>query len=132
MVSGQERVYNVRPLMKSIRVVESPAGGSSGPLETEATALRIDLSRRITLRFDLKLASLGDLEAIRYARRAMIREERTRGIEWDEPSMEDPNLNATEIRWFVLTSQVAWCRQKVDELVDRANRAREALRSLGQ
>ena len=118
--------------MKSIRVVESPVGGSSGRAEAEATALRIDLSRRMTLRFDLKLASPGDLEAIRYARRAMIREERTRGIEWDEPSMEDPNLNATEIRWFVLTSQVAWCRQKVEELVERANRAREALRSLGQ
>ncbi|MEO8189689.1 MAG: hypothetical protein ABI682_05055 [Acidobacteriota bacterium] len=117
--------------MKPIRVVESPAGASA-PAESEAVALRIDLSRRMTLRFDMKLASSGDLEAIRYARRAMIREERTRGIEWDEPSMEDPNLSTTEIRWFVLTSQVAWCRQKIDELVERANRAREALRSLGQ
>ncbi len=118
--------------MKSIRVVENPAGGGSGFGEAEAAALRIDISRRLTLRFHLKLASPGDLEAIRYARRAMIREERTRGIEWDEPSMEDPNLSATEIRWFVLTSQVAWCRQKVEELVERANRAREALRSLGR
>ena len=61
----------------------------------------------------------------------MIREERTRGLEWDEPSMEDPASLANEIRWFVLTSQVAWCRQKVAELIERANRAREAMRSLG-
>lgn len=118
--------------MKPIRVIESSGAASAGPAEGDAVALRIDLSRRITLRFQLKLASPADLEAVRYARRAMIREERTRGVEWDEPSMEDPNLTLTEIRWFVLTSQVAWCRQKVDELVERANRAREALRSLGQ
>lgn len=85
----------------------------------------------MTLRFQLKLASPGDLEALRYARRAMIREERTRGVEWDEPSMEDPSFTANEIRWFVLTSQVAWCRQKIAELVERANRAREAMRALG-
>lgn len=86
----------------------------------------------MTLHFALKLATTGDLEALRYARRAMIREERTRGVEWDEPSMEDPSLSATELRWFVLTSQVAWCRLKVAELVERANRAREAMRALGQ
>ncbi len=118
--------------MKPIRVIESLAAASAVQADGDAVAVRIDLSRRITLRFDLKLASPGDLEAIRYARRAMIREERTRGVEWDEPSMEDPNVTSTEIRWFVLTSQVAWCRQKVEELVERANRAREALRSLGQ
>ncbi|MEP6769920.1 MAG: hypothetical protein ABJC61_14705 [Acidobacteriota bacterium] len=118
--------------MKPIRVVENQAAASFGQVEGDAVALRIDLSRRITLRFDLKLGSPADLEAIRYARRAMIREERTRGVEWDEPSMEDPNVTSSDIRWFVLTSQVAWCRQKVEELVERANRAREALRSLGQ
>lgn len=119
--------------MKPIRVVEaSEASSPHGDERDAAPALRIDLSRRMTLRFALKLASPGDIEALRYARRAMIREERTRGIEWDEPSMEDPSFTATEIRWFVLTSQVAWCREKVAELVDRANRAREAMRSLRQ
>ena len=61
----------------------------------------------------------------------MIREERTRGLEWDEPSMEDPGFMGNEIRWFVLTSQVAWCRQKISELIERTNRAREAMRALG-
>jgi hypothetical protein len=119
--------------MKPIRVVENSEPYSPGGEDRDAVAaLRIDPSRRMTLRFALKLATTGDLEALRYARRAMIREERTRGVEWDEPSMEDPSLSATELRWFVLTSQVAWCRLKVTELVERANRAREAMRALGQ
>jgi hypothetical protein len=117
--------------MKPIRVAEISDPIAPGAEEKDAAALRIDPSRRMTLRFQLRLASPGDLEALRYARRAMIREERTRGVEWDEPSMEDPSFNANELRWFVLTSQVAWCRQKVAELVERANRAREAMRSLG-
>ncbi len=117
--------------MKPIRVIEVSDPISPGIEERDAAALRIDPSRRMSLRFQLKLAIPGDLEALRYARRAMIREERTRGIEWDEPSMEDPNFSGSEIRWFVLTSQVAWCRQKVTELVERANRARDAMQTLG-
>jgi hypothetical protein len=69
------------------------------------------------------------MQAVRYARRAMIREERTRGLEWDEPSMEDPTLSGSELRWFALASQAAWCRQKLAELVDRANRAVAQIRA---
>jgi hypothetical protein len=96
----------------------------------DALALRYDPSRRVTLRFRLQLTEQADLEALRYARRAMIREERTRGLEWDEPSVEDPAFTATEIRWCALASQADWCREKIAELVQRANRAREALRAL--
>jgi hypothetical protein len=95
----------------------------------DAVALRFDPSRRVTLRFELQLPDDPQaLEALRYARRAMIREERTRGLEWDEPSIEDPSLNHRELRWFALASQAAWCRQKMIELVDRANRALDELR----
>ena len=96
----------------------------------EGLALRIDPSRHVTLRFRLTLRDPEDVEALRYSRRAMIREERTRGLEWDEPSMEHPTFTGNEIRWVALVSQAAWCREKVTELVERANRAREALRSL--
>ena len=82
------------------------------------------------LRFQVRVAAPEDLEALRYARRTMIREERTRGLGWEEPSMEDPTFTATEVRWFALTSQAAWCRQKVAELVERANRAVEEMRRL--
>ncbi len=94
----------------------------------EAVALRFDPSRRVTLRFELEIGEVPQaLEALSYARRAMIREERTRGLEWDEPSIEDPSLSHRELRWFALASQAAWCRQKVEELVARANRALDEL-----
>ncbi len=98
----------------------------------DAVALRVDPSRRVMLRFQIALQADDEVEALRYARRAMIREERTRGIEWDEPSMEDPSLAGHEIRWFALASQAAWCRQKVAELVERANRAVADIRATGR
>lgn len=94
----------------------------------DAVSLRLDPSRRIMLRFHVSLHGDDDMEALRYARRAMIREERTRGLEWDEPSMEDPTLSGSEIRWFVLAAHAAWCRQKMAELIDRANRAVREIR----
>lgn len=114
--------------MKAIRVLETTEPPFPGA--EDGVALRIDPSRHITLRFQLSVREPEDLEALRYARRAMIREERTRGLEWDEPSVEHPTFTATEIRWVALVSQVAWCREKVAELVERANRARDALRAL--
>jgi len=81
------------------------------------------------LRFEVDLGGGDELEAFRYARRAMIRDERTRGLEWDEPSVEDPMILGSEIRWFALASQGAWCRAKVQELVERANRALEEIRA---
>jgi hypothetical protein len=116
--------------MNSIRCRETTLQSLTSAEDRDAVALRIDPSRRVTLRFSLLIEDSQDLEALRYARRAMIREERTRGLEWDEPSMEQPVFAATEIRWFVLVSQVAWCREKITELISRANRAREALRDL--
>jgi hypothetical protein len=111
----------------SFRETTSDAPAMTAQLR-DAVALRFDPSRRVTLRFEIVLAGEDAVEALRYARRAMIREERTRGLEWDEPSMEDPSLAGRELRWFALASQGAWCRQKVVELVERANRALADLR----
>jgi hypothetical protein len=111
------------------RETTSEAGASVG-FARDAVALRFDPSRRVTLRFELELDGSDEaLEALRYARRAMVREERTRGLEWDEPSIEDPSLSHRELRWFALASQAAWCRQKIAELVTRANRALDELRA---
>ena len=95
----------------------------------DGLALRFDPSRRVVLRFELNAGEEEQLEALRYARRVMIREERTRGLDWDEPSMEDPTVSGSEIRWFVLASQAAWCREKLHELVERANRALVEIRA---
>ena len=78
------------------------------------------------LRFQLDLSEPDDIEALRYARRAMIREERRKGLEWDEPTLDNLTFTPREIRWFVFSSQGAWCREKVAMLIERANRARKA------
>ena len=122
---GLSGAYNSRTVNPRIRFVEASDRSLPGG---EGLALRYDPSRRIMLRFRLQATSAEDLEALRYSRRAMIREERTRGLEWEEPSMEDPTFTANEVRWYVLTSQAAWCRQKIAELVERANRAIEEIR----
>ena len=103
---------------------ETTEAATSGTEELrDSVALRFDPTRRVMLRFQLVWHDSDELEALRYARRAMVREERLRGLEWDEPSMEDPTLTGSEFRWFVLVSQAAWCREKMTELVGRANQA---------
>src|SRR5215471_4973473 len=106
------------------REVTAPVVGMP---EGDAALTRLDPFSRVTLRFALTLHDEDDLEALRYARRVMIREERTRGLEWEEPSMEQPVVTAAEIRWVVPVSQIGWCREKIAELVSLANRAREEL-----
>ncbi|HEV8609224.1 MAG TPA: hypothetical protein VGS98_04055 [Thermoanaerobaculia bacterium] len=106
----------------SIRYRETTELSSSGADARNGLALRFDATRRLTLRFRLELDSDDDVEALRYARRIMIREERTRGLEWDEPSIEDAVFTVTDVSWSVLASQAAWCREKVRVLVERANR----------
>jgi len=110
---------------KPIAYRELDPGGVAGDPQ-EAVALRYDPSRRAMLRFQLDLSEPDDIEALRYARRAMIREERRKGLEWDEPTLDTLTFTPREIRWFVLASQGAWCRQKVAMLIERANRARKA------
>jgi len=106
----------------SIRYRETTEISSSGVDARNGLALRFDATRRLTLRFRLELDSDDDVEALRYARRVMIREERLRGLEWDEPSIEDAVFTVTDVSWSVLASQAAWCREKVRLLVERANR----------
>jgi hypothetical protein len=115
-------------MTEPIRFRETSEPAETGGAARDSAELRLDPSRRVMLRFQVLLGGDDETEALRYARRAMIREERTRGLEWDEPSMEDPTLADSEIRWFCLASQALWCRQKMAELVERANRALEEIR----
>lgn len=98
---------------------------------SDRLALRFDPTRRIVLRFRLEFLSDRDLDAIRYARRVLIREERTRGLEWEEPSIEDAVFSISSVSWSALASQAAWCREKMFELIQRANRVREELGEAG-
>lgn len=98
---------------------------------SDRLALRFDPTRRVVLRFRLEFESNQDLDAIRYARRVLIREERTRGLEWEEPSIEDAVFSVPSVSWSTLASQAAWCREKMFELVQRASRVREELGEAG-
>ena len=75
----------------------------------------------VTLRFLLSADNPGSLEALRNARRALLREELTRGREPDEPSLEDAVFSASEILWEVNPPQRPWCLEKLEELRRRAN-----------
>ena len=75
-----------------------------------------------TLRFRL-IAESDSLEALRYARRSMLREEWTRGTEEGEPSLEEAMFSAFEVVWTVPADERERCRAKLTELVERANRA---------
>jgi hypothetical protein len=75
----------------------------------------------ITLRFLLSMTSHKGLEAVRFARRSLLREEWTRGRQPDEPSLEDAVFSAREILWVVRPDQRRWCLEKLEELRRRAN-----------
>jgi hypothetical protein len=83
--------------------------------------------RMVTLRFRLSSAGDRGLEALRYARRAMLREEWTRGVDEGEPSLEDAMFTASDVSWSVPVESVAVGRAKLEELVARANRALEEI-----
>jgi hypothetical protein len=75
----------------------------------------------ITLRFLLSMTGQKGLEAVRFARRSLLREEWTRGRQPDEPSLEDAVFSAREIQWVVRPDQRQWCLEKLEELRRRAN-----------
>jgi hypothetical protein len=110
-MSGHVRFSEVEEVVQPV----SFNGDSVAPRLAEAT---------VTLRCRLLTTDGDSLEALRYARRAMLREEWTRGLEEDEPSLEDAVFSAFEVSWSVRASAVASGRAKLAELVERANRAR--------
>ena len=75
----------------------------------------------VTLRFLVSADNPDSLEALRNARRALLREELTRGRDVDEPSLEDAVFSASEILWEVPPGQRPWCLEKLEELRRRAN-----------
>jgi len=91
-----------------------------------ATAPRLAEST-VTLRCRLLSTDSTSLEALRYARRAMLREESTRGAEEGEPSLDDAVFSAFEVAWPVRASESERGRAKHAELDERANRARREL-----
>jgi hypothetical protein len=95
-----------------------------GPLSTGSSAPQLE-DPPVTLRFRLTASDGASLEALRYARRSVLREERTLGVDEGEPLLEEADFSATEIRWRVPAAARRRCLEKLAGLVERANRTLE-------
>ena len=80
---------------------------------------------RMALRFRLEDVDGARLEVLRDARRAMIREEWTRGLEPGEPSLAEADFTVHGVHWEIPIGEQASCRQRLRTLVARANRRLE-------
>ena len=113
-------------MLRSIRL--DPIGESlEVPASEEATARRLERPVR-TLRYRLTVGDADGLEALRYARRAMLREEWTLGLASGEPSLADALFSTDGVIWTVADGEQERCRAKLDALLHRANSALDELR----
>ena len=96
---------------------------SAGPAVAVGSALpKPDPDSVATLCFAIASSDPAGLDAIRHARRSMLREEMTLGREPGEPSLETAMFSAEGIRWTVPLSQRARCLERLSELEARAVR----------
>jgi len=113
--------------MRDLIVLERIANGNPAAAMSGTAALDLDTFSPVTLQFAFAVTDGPAIEAIRHARREMLREEWTRGREADEPSLEGAVFSAGGVAWVVAPEQREWCLQKMAELVARAGRALQAL-----
>lgn len=106
--------------MSEIGLVEVSGGVQHGSV-SEAEPLYLTDGDGVTLRFLVAVDSGAGLEALRFARRSLLREEWTRGRDADEPSLEDAVFSPTQIVWVVGPGQRAAALGKLEELRRRAN-----------
>ncbi|HTO87163.1 MAG TPA: hypothetical protein VMR54_06490 [Thermoanaerobaculia bacterium] len=100
---------------------EAPADGSAALMPSREALL--------TLRFAISTPDRHGLDALRHARRSMLREEWTLGRDPGEPSLEAAMFSSTEVAWTVPRSQRERCLERLTELERRANRALLELQS---
>jgi hypothetical protein len=77
---------------------------------------------RTTLHFRLDAMGAARLEALRDTRRAMIREDWTRGLDPGEPSLAEAIFSAHGVLWEMPIGDQGRCRERLRTLVARANR----------
>jgi hypothetical protein len=88
-----------------------------------SVALAASPDARLTLRVSIEAAGLSGLEALRHARRSILREELTLGSEPGAPTLQTAEFSSSEIVWTVPVAQTERCLEKLAELETRANRA---------
>ena len=102
----------IRPTSGAPIELEEIGGSARGPRVAEASLLR----------FRLGALHPRQLDAVRRARLAMIREEWTRGTVEGEPSILEATFSPVDVSWLVPIGEEAFCREKMAGLVRRANR----------
>ena len=117
--------------MPRIAFTEVAASPSTPVVSPGSTAPRLEPGS-LTLRFRLVSADELSLEALRFARRAMLREEWTRGVEEGEPLLEEAVFSAFDVVWTVPAEAHGRCRELLEELVLRANRALADMSAAGR
>lgn len=113
--------------MRELIVLEGISERGPGPALSGSAALDLLEEPSVTLRFAFSATEGSAIDAIRHARRAMLREQWTLGRDPDEPSLEEAVFSPLGVVWVVASEQQAKCLQKMNELVARAQRALEAL-----
>jgi hypothetical protein len=117
--------------MPRIGFSEIEAVPDASVLSAGSSAPRLE-DARVTLRFRLVSTDARSLEALRYARRAMLREEWTRGAEEGEALLEEAVFSAFDVVWSVPALARESGRAKLEELVARANRALADMSAAGR
>jgi hypothetical protein len=114
--------------MAHIRLETIAEEAAGDELSEGSAALERADAALLTLRLQVEAPDDAGLDALRHARRSMLREERTLGRQPGEPSLEEAVFSAVEIAWTVPLSWRTWCLERLSELEKRANRALEELR----
>ncbi len=108
--------------------IEEMAGPGELPQSAGTSALEVAGAPTVLLCFRIAGPDPESLEAIRHARRSILREDRTKGRDSDEASLEDAVFSPREIVWTVRPEQRAWCLEKLENLAARANRCLAEMR----
>jgi hypothetical protein len=109
-------------MMATVRFVRGPEGVPAAFGVDRSSAAVAAPSQDVTLRFGLDTSDPRALDAIRHARRSMLREEWTLGHDADEPLLQDALFSTGEIVWKVRPEQRGRCLQKLEELEARVRR----------
>ena len=117
--------------MPRIGFAEVSASPSTPVASAGSTAPRLEPGS-VALRYRLVSTDERSLEALCYARRAMLREEWTRGVEEGEPSLEEAVFTTFDVAWTVPAEARDRARKMLEELVERANRALADMSAAGR
>lgn len=107
---------------KLFEIVADTASAYAGETPQSEGTSALDPAALDVVTFRIRSGEAG-LEALRHARRSMLREEWMLGVGESEPSFAEAVFTAEAIIWCVRSGQRARCLEKITELAARVERA---------